>query len=139
MENHKFTKKMPLLALSIPLFFASSMSFASDYGCEALLCFAGGKGLSECQPTVKRVLKDLSKGKGFPHCSLVNASGGNAGEQNYVKAGVYRERWSNGKVCRDGQTMPFRSNKKWYCNTIQIDVKPEYASDKAHQTQYYNY
>lgn len=139
MEKQKVIKKMPLLLLTIPLYLASPLASASDYGCEALLCFSGGKGLSECQPTVKRVLKDLSKGKGFPHCSFVNANGGAAGSgDGIVSTNVYRERWSSG-VCRDGVTSPFRKNKKWYCNTIEVNIKPQYAADKAHQKQFYNY
>lgn len=84
----------------------ATSAIASDYGCEALLCFAGGKNVSECQPTIKRVLKDLAKGKGFPHCSMVSgsSSGGVSGSsEDFVNVRLYNERWRSG-VCRDGQT-----------------------------------
>lgn len=118
---------------------AASNAIASDFGCEALLCFAGGKNVSECKPTIKKVIKDMSRGKSFPHCDLVNSSGQKTGDTNsIIKVSQYRERWGSG-VCRDGETSPYRKNKKWYCNTIEINVKPENAADKAHQQQFYNW
>lgn len=125
------------LLLSLPVLAISTAVKADNYGCEALLCFAGGKGLSECQPTVKRVLKDLSKGKGFPHCSFVKGDG--TTENNAISTRMFTER-SNKPICRDGVTrgtrMPFSG---YMCKTIEINVKPEYASDESHKQQYFNY
>lgn len=41
-------------------------------GCKFLLCMGAVNpmGISECAPTVKEVLEDLSRGKGLPTCSL---------------------------------------------------------------------
>lgn len=135
----KIKNKSSLFLLSLPLLCASSFSYADNYGCEALLCFAGGKGVSECQPTIKRVLKDLAKGKGFPHCSFVSANGGAAGSgDDLVSVSRYTERWNN-RVCRDGETRPVRTIGGYYCKTIEINIKPSYAADEAHQKQYFNY
>jgi hypothetical protein len=60
----------------------SESANASDYGCKALLCFAGGQGVAECQSTIAQVYKDLAKGRGFPSCDL---SDGNNSNQNYAK------------------------------------------------------
>jgi len=41
-------------------------------GCLVLLCFAAPswKGILQCVPPIKQVLKDLAHGKGFPTCGL---------------------------------------------------------------------
>lgn len=132
--NIKNLKLAFLFALPVLAF--SNTAKADNYGCEALLCFAGGKGLSECQPTVKRVLRDLSKGKGFPHCSFVKGDG--VTENNAISTRMFTER-SNRPICRDGVTRANRSFVGYYCKTIEINVKPEYAADKEHQKQYFNY
>lgn len=124
------------LAIALPVLAFSSTAKADNYGCEALLCFAGGKGLSECQPTIKRVLKDLSKGKGFPHCSFVKSDGST--ENDAISTRMYTER-SNRPICRDGATRATRIFNSYYCKTIEINVKPEYAADEAHKKQYFNY
>ena len=144
LSSHKRTKtKIPLLLLSVPLLLTSPAVLASDFGCEALLCFAGGKGLSECKPTIRKVIKDMAKGKGFPHCSFVNSSGGVAGSgDDYISVNRYNQTVPfNQKYCQDGETRPIKlvMTRSAYCKTIQINVKPEYATDKEHETQYFNY
>lgn len=121
----------------IPFLAMPVVASASDYGCEALLCFAGGKNVSECQPTIKRVLKDLAKGKGFPHCTFVGSNGQEESASG-VSVNRYTERWNN-KVCRDGQTRSTRTIGGYYCKTIEINIDPQYAADKEHQRQYFNY
>ncbi len=119
----------------------ATSAIASDYGCEALLCFAGGKNVSECQPTIKRVLIDRAKGKVFPHCCMVSgsSSGGVSGSsEDFVNVRLYNERWRSG-VCRDGQTRAIRTIGGYYCKTIEINIKPEYAADPSHQKQFYNW
>ena len=131
--------KPRFLLLAAPLLLASPLALADNYGCEALLCFAGGKGVSECQPTIKRVLKDLSKGKGFPHCSFVNGDGSSGSGDDFVSTRLFTEQ-SNKPICRDGVTKGRRSfGRSYTCKTIEIKIKPEYAADKAYQTQYFNY
>ncbi|MGD9569839.1 MAG: hypothetical protein AB7V48_16260 [Sedimentibacter sp.] len=123
---------------ALPLMGAASMAKASDYGCEALLCFAGGKNVSECQPTIKRVLKDLAKGKGFPHCSFVNFNGSTGSSEGMVSTRLYTER-TNSRTCRDGQTKATRSFMGYYCKTIEINIDPKFAASPDHQKQYFNY
>ena len=97
-----------------------SYASASDYGCEALLCFAGGKNVSECQPTIKRVLKDLAKGKGFPHCSFIGPNG----NQNQItqQSQPFFKR-VNSPVCSDGQTRSKAISNSRYCNGITVTFK----------------
>lgn len=118
----------------------SSQAFADNYGCEALLCFAGGKGVSECQPTIKRVLKDLAKGKSFPHCTMVNGSGQATSE---IKDAISVRRFTETQkspICKDGETKGRRIFGGIYsCPTIEINVSPAYAVDGQHQKQIFNY
>lgn len=117
----------------------ATSAIASNYGCEALLCFAGGKNVSECQPTIKKVLKDLAKGKGFPHCSMVGSSGSAGGSSSdLVSVRQYTER-SRSSICRDGETRAIRTIGGYYCKTIEINIKPDYAADVSHQKQYFNW
>lgn len=114
-----------------------TIASASDFGCQALLCFAGGKNVSECQPTIKKVLKDLAKGKSFPSCTFVGANG-SEGSASGVSVKRYTERWNN-RVCRDGQTRATRSFMGYTCKTIEINIDPSVAADQEHQKQYFNY
>ncbi len=85
----------------------------------------------------------MAKGKGFPHCSFVNSSGGVAGSgDDYISVNRYNQTVPfNQKYCQDGETRPIKlvMARSAYCKTIQINVKPEYATDKEHETQYFNY
>lgn len=126
------------LAVSFLTTFISIKAKADDFGCEALLCFAGGKNVSECQPTIKKVLKDLAKGKPFPVCNFIDSNGESTSSNDFVNVGTYNQEWGDTK-CQDGISNPFRSKKRYYCRTIEINVNPDYASDKDHQKQLYNY
>lgn len=126
-------KKILLLGIS-SLLALPVVASADDFGCEALLCFAGGKGVAECQPTIRKVLRDLSKGKSFPHCNFVGGNDSSSG----VDVKQYVENW-RGKTCRDGVTKPYHINRTSYCKTIEINIDPQYAADPNHQKQFYNY
>lgn len=131
----------------------SSQAFASDFGCKALLCFAGGKGVSECQPTIKKVIRDMAKGKGFPHCSLVGGGSSSSGAIGLGESGTtknltdsmitvkrYTETQRRGGMCKDGETQARRIFNSYYvCPTIEINIPPEYSADEKHQKQIYNY
>ena len=129
--------------LSTSLIGLSGTALASDFGCEALLCFAGGKNVSECQPTIKKVLKDLAKGKSFPHCSFVgspNLSGGSSSNVQDAISVKHYNAMSRSRTCPDGVTKAKSYGFGAYvCPTIEINIKPEFASDKEHQKQIYNY
>lgn len=132
----KFNVK-PLLFLIVAS--CSSYATASDFGCQALLCFAGGKNVSECQPTIKKVLKDMAKGKVFPHCGFAGANGSaNGSSDNMVSTRMFNERWPR-PICRDGQTRAARVFNGYQCKTIEIKVDPKFAADPLHQVQYFNY
>ncbi len=58
----------------------SSFGFAqaSDHGCQVLLCMANPAGpmkIGECVPPMKKLFKDLAKGKVFPTCSFSSGGG----------------------------------------------------------------
>lgn len=126
----------------------SSQAFASDFGCEALLCFAGGKGVSQCQPTIKKVIRDMAKGKPFPHCTLVGGGSSSGGGSNntvtdpnsIITVKRYTETQRKGGLCKDGETNSRRIFSGYHiCPTIEINIPPEYSADEKHQKQIYNY
>lgn len=50
---------------------ASSSAFAVD-GCLVLLCFAAPswRAVPQCVPVIRQVLRDLARGRVFPHCGM---------------------------------------------------------------------
>lgn len=121
---------------------ATTAASASDFGCKALLCFAGGKGVAECQSTIRKVIKDMAKGKGFPSCTFVSSNGGVAGSSDdKVSTRRYKQYVPyNQKYCQDGETRPTKTvMRKAYCKTIEINISPDYAASPEHVKQYFNY
>jgi len=145
-KDVKLKKIIGSMALFVAIPLVSSSAFADDFGCQALLCFAGGKNVSECQPTIKKVIRDMSKGKPFPHCQMVGSSiFGSSNDSNAPKETKdmitvkhYTQR-QNKRICQDGVTVGTRTFVGYSCKTIEINVKPEYAADKSHVQQFYNY
>lgn len=67
-----------LLTVAVP-------TYASEHGCTVLLCLAGNwKSIGECQGPVKKLFKDLAKGRAFPTCDM---SDGNNDGNNYATKG----------------------------------------------------
>lgn len=93
-----------------------------NYGCRAVLCFAGGKGVSECISTINQVRKDLARGKGFPHCSFV---GEDNKQTNIVQqSGVWtRNLGRDNNVCPDGTITDWYKKKNFKCNAITVTFK----------------
>lgn len=58
------------------------LSSSDEHGCKAYLCFAGGMAFPECEPTIRKVKRDLARGRGFPQCSFLSNSDGSVGGQN---------------------------------------------------------
>lgn len=98
------------LAVGVIALSASASTFAEDFGCKALLCFAGGKNVSECQSTIKKVVKDMARGKSFPHCTMSDG----VNQNDIIKVNTYK--------------------KKKKVRRIDISIDPKYA-DKDHQFQ----
>lgn len=71
---------MLLVSAAMPL---SMRASAGDlWGCEVLLCLAASYGVpSECKPPLKKLWKNLLKGKSFPSCTFVSADGRSAGTE----------------------------------------------------------
>lgn len=116
-------KALSLSILALPMLGLSTLAKADNYGCEAVLCFAGGKNINECQPTIKRVMRDLAKGKGFPHCTFVDAKGGQS--QIVEQTGRYTNTiGKDSNVCPDGTvTEWWRKKKGWACNEVRVTFK----------------
>lgn len=52
-------------------------AFASDWGCQVILCLANPQGptaVSECVPPIEKLWDELSKGHGFPSCDMGSSS-----------------------------------------------------------------
>lgn len=92
---------------------ATQTAQASDYGCKALLCFAGGRNVSECQSTINSVLRDLARGKSFPSCRLEGTN------ENPIKVQTRKKR---GKV-----------------RSVTINISEKYAPNPADRKQTYNF
>lgn len=58
------------------------LSSSDQHGCKAYLCFAGGMAVSECQSTIRKVKRDLIRGRAFPTCSAISNPDGSVGGQN---------------------------------------------------------
>lgn len=64
-----------LIGLAVAASAVPQASIASDYGCRVLLCLAAVNGTpQECRPDLKKLFRDLSKGRPFPTCDFVSAS-----------------------------------------------------------------
>lgn len=100
----------------------STVAKADDFGCKAVLCFAGGKGLSECASTISEVKKRLAKGKGFPSCSFVDANGS---QSDLVKqTGKFtRKLGRRNNVCPDGTVTNWYKDRNYKCNAITVTFK----------------
>lgn len=64
------------LALAI---FAGTAAGEDNYGCTVLLCLANPAGpmaAPYCVPYIKRLFRDLRKGRAIPRCAMVAAPGG---------------------------------------------------------------
>lgn len=60
----------------------SAPVFASEYGCQVLLCLAnpasngGPRGVAECRPIINKLEDDLTHGRPFPTCDLADGNDG---------------------------------------------------------------
>lgn len=123
----------------------ASAGGGGSYGCKALLCFAGGMHVAECRSTIRKVLRDMWKGRGFPTC---------IGYNGRVNAGISRIAFKksesyqiNGAVyCPDKKTfatrVSFRRNEDdedivYACDKVEINIPKDIAADKQHQKQIY--
>lgn len=134
----KMLKPLFLSAVGIMGLTATSASFADDFGCKAVMCFAGGKGLAECQDTIKEVKKRLAKGKGFPHCTFVNDDGSSS-PSIVSQSNVWtRKLGKRNNVCPDGTKTSWYKDKNFRCNAISVTFKGV-NEDGSNQTQEINW
>lgn len=118
---------------ALPLFSASAKA-DENFGCRAVLCFAGGKGLSECASTISEVKKRLARGKGFPHCSFSDANG----KKDLVKQtdAFTRRIGKSTNICPDGtKTNWYKNDGGYRCGAVIVTLKgvnPD-GSDQVHE------
>lgn len=75
-------KKLVVAGVLMSSFGFAQVAQASSHGCEVLLCMANPRGpmaLGECVPPIKRLFRDLARGRAFPTCSFSSGSGASAG------------------------------------------------------------
>jgi hypothetical protein len=116
---------MATILATCTLFAIPSVATASDYGCKVLLCLAASGGTpAECKPTLKKLYRDLSKGRGFPSCKMESGPGDSAGAEPvlpkprrgvavFVPTHTVCKRWeqkstltrSQSKYCADPKTI----------------------------------
>lgn len=106
---------------AVASFSTAAKAEEENFGCKALMCFAGGKDVSECQSTIREVKKRLAKGKGFPHCSFVNANGGN--QDMVQQTGVFTRRVKAGQNCPDGTPSTRSPFGMATCKAITVTFK----------------
>ena len=76
---------------------APAFAKADNWACEVVLCLSNPKGataVAECVPPIKKLWKQLAKGKGFPYCDM---SGGGSTPGNSVS-----NQWASGYNCPSG-------------------------------------
>lgn len=129
----KFFKNTFFALSTLLLLTATSQSYADDFGCKAVLCFAGGKGLSECASTITEVKKRLAKGKGFPHCSFVSDSGQKTDLVH--QTGAFTRRIGKTNICPDGTKTSWYKDGGYRCAAIIVTFKGinEDGSDRVQE------
>ncbi|UVW30679.1 hypothetical protein [Massilia sp. H6] len=68
--------KLGLLMCGLILIIPIGSVRASDHGCTVLLCMANPAGpmaVMECVPPIKKLFRDLARGKAFPKCDMASA------------------------------------------------------------------
>lgn len=81
MQGRRIARLLSLVTLVVP-----TIGFASDFGCKVLLCLADPRGPtteSECKPPIRKLFRDLARGKPFPKCDMASGPNGTS----YAKQG----------------------------------------------------
>lgn len=96
--NVKNTAIKAMLVTGIGAMSVSMPAYSAD-GCKFMLCMgaANPMGVKECVSTIKDVMRDLRKGRGFPTCSLVDGTDSKA-SGSYVA----HQRANPTPMCPDG-------------------------------------
>jgi hypothetical protein len=100
------------LVVASVLISAFGFAQASDHGCQVLLCMANPGGWSkigECAPPMKKLFKDLAKGKAFPTCTFENGSGQDTGTSNQHYA---KNQTASRYFCPSGYLIPDSDDDK---------------------------
>ncbi|WEF31472.1 hypothetical protein [Pseudoduganella chitinolytica] len=64
---------------------------ASDHGCKVLLCLANPQGpmaVAECVEPIRKLYRDLARGRAFPGCSMASAPSGTPAGRSWAQYGV---------------------------------------------------
>jgi hypothetical protein len=93
----------------------SIVAQASDHGCQVLLCLANPGGptkVAECVPPIKKLLKDLAKGKAFPSCKFSDSSGQETGTSSQHFA---VNKSASKRFCHPDYLVPAEDRRDAYC------------------------
>lgn len=85
---------------------------ADDYGCTVLLCLANPAGpmaVAECVSPIKKLYRDLMKGKAFPKCELANAPDSSGGKSWAETGRSYYDPCPPGTTALEAGTVAMRS------------------------------
>lgn len=66
----------------IPTQHTNNLSDDDTHACEVAMCMANPDGptaVAECIPPIRKLERDLARGKAFPRCPFVNSGGGGDG------------------------------------------------------------
>lgn len=82
--------KLRVFMLGSVLTVAGVAARADDFGCTVLLCLANPAGpmaVAECVSPIKKLYRNLARGKAFPTCDMASASDGPTGK-SWAQHGV---------------------------------------------------
>lgn len=77
----------------------SGLSPQQDYACKVALCMANPNGpmaVQECVPPIKKLYKELAKGKPWPHCNFLGSNNNNPGKPGVGGGGGQCHTGANG-------------------------------------------
>jgi hypothetical protein len=111
--------KLKLVVFGSVLTVASVAARADDFGCTVLLCLANPAGpmaVAECVSPIKKLYRNLAKGKAFPTCDMASAPDAPAGK-SWAQHGVsYYDQCPPGTTALDAGTYAVRggANSAYY-------------------------
>jgi hypothetical protein len=104
--------KLMVFMLGSVLMMSGGLARADDFGCTVLLCLANPAGpmaVSECVSPIKKLYRNLARGKAFPSCDMASASDAPAGK-SWAQHGVsYYDRCPSGTTALDAGAYAVRS------------------------------
>ncbi|WUR13795.1 hypothetical protein E7V67_001435 [[Empedobacter] haloabium] len=83
--------KIRSLLAALALAGAGGLAQASEHGCKVLLCLANPRGpmdAAACVEPIRKLYRDLARGRAFPSCDMASAPQGTAPSRSWAQYGV---------------------------------------------------